>query len=263
MRIMGKKGSRLDPYTDWILENAKTYPNATELLEAFNLYSGLNITKPTLKKWMKTRFGTYKICGIYREYTDEQKEFLRLYYPTHGTIDTTEQFNLVFDDDRTQDSISNMCSRLGIKLTDETKSKLNNLAGLKHPSYDIGATRKEVYPDGQVVYRVKTKEGWKTAGRAVWEAAYGPIPKGYKLIYLDGNNQNYKLENLYLVDAKTQYQVIRNKHYKSGEPEITKTLIKYYELRNALGINCYDFQAYERKLARKYKMEGLICESEI
>lgn len=256
--MAGKKGSVFDPYTDWILENASDYANAGELLEDMEKLFGIQATKPTLKSWMKRRFGTYKICGVYREYTEEQKEFLKAYYPEHGAVETAATFNELFDDNRTAHSITSICSRMGVKLTAACNSRLLSKNVSHHSKYSLGHVVCQTYPDGQVVYRMKTEKGWQVAGKVVWENAYGSIPDGYKLIYLDGDNSNFSLDNLYLATNKVQYQVICNKNYKVGNPELTKALIKYYELRNALQISWSDMQAYERKLCRQFNMELLL-----
>ena len=69
----------------------------------------------------------------------------------------------------------------------------------------------------------------------------------YRIIYLNGDNSNYQLDNLYLASIRVSYQVVTNKHYQTGDPEITKSLIKYYELRNALGINYEEWKKIEYK----------------
>jgi single-strand DNA-binding protein len=37
---------------------------------------------------------------------------------------------------------------------------------------------------------------WKEKHRLIWEKAYGEIPKGHIIIFLDGNHQNFALKNL-------------------------------------------------------------------
>ena len=157
-----------------------------------------------------------------------------------------------------------MAQKLGVKCDYEVMCNNHKIGGKVSGDKirrDLGSVRTEIDQRGKVFYRMKTKRGWLTAGRAVWEQHNGPMPEGYKIIYLDGDPGNYQIENLYLADAKTQYQVVNNVHYKSHEPEITKTLIKYYELRNALGVDCWEWQRISRKF--NYIMEDLECTNSV
>lgn len=55
---------------------------------------------------------------------------------------------------------------------------------------------------------------------------------------------------LYL--KKTAYQVMTNECYKSRNADITKALIEYYELRNALGLDCKSWARIQKKFERKF-----------
>ena len=43
---------------------------------------------------------------------------------------------------------------------------------------------------------VTTPRGREYKHRVVWEAHHGPIPKGYAVIFLDGDRENCALDNL-------------------------------------------------------------------
>ena len=62
---------------------------------------------------------------------------------------------------------------------------------------------------------VKVQDGtkqnnWKQKHRLIWEEAHGPIPKGYKVIFKDGNRHNITLDNLALVS--NSQMLILNRH---------------------------------------------------
>ena len=85
---------------------------------------------------------------------------------------------------------------------------------LPHNTKPIGYER--INKDGYIEVKIAmrpgdTKNGHNFVGkhRLVWEAANGPIPKGYKLIFLDGNKQNCDLENLALVTNAEHLQLTR------------------------------------------------------
>ena len=54
-------------------------------------------------------------------------------------------------------------------------------------------------------------------GRYVWEQNYGPIPKGYKIIYKDGNFNNCELDNLLCVNKQTIMELAKNDCFGCGE----------------------------------------------
>lgn len=47
-----------------------------------------------------------------------------------------------------------------------------------------------------------TNRNWEFVHKRVWEDAHGPIPKGYRIWWKDGNHANCALENLELVSEK-------------------------------------------------------------
>jgi hypothetical protein len=241
--------SKFDSYTDWILEHYKDYHNCPELIKALYDNFGLDTNVPAIKYWFDKRFGMTTVYGR-NEFSDEEKEFIKKYYPDHGPEETTKKLNDMFHSNRTINSVKDVANnRLGVFVSD---SFINHMVKIGRKSKKSGSIRKETYKDGRIYYKMKSDNGtWKMAGTVIWEKAHGLIPNGYRLIYLDGDNSNYELDNLYLATYRVAYQVVTNKHYQTGEPEITKSLIKYYELRNTLGINWEDWKKIEQKLNRR------------
>lgn len=58
-------------------------------------------------------------------------------------------------------------------------------------------------------------------GRYIYEQAYGKIPKGHKVIFADGDNRNFDLNNLVLVSNAEELIMNRNKLLKKDN-ELTK-----------------------------------------
>lgn len=253
--MSAKKGtSKYDPYKEWILDHKDDYYTLTELMDALKINFGVDVNRNSLKAWFRRTMGITTIYGTH-EFTSEEIEIIKKYYPDNGSAKTAEVINDILRTNRTAQSVLAAANKHGIKVSKDYLRSKNQIAGknmsklITRPS---GTVRKEQKNNGYV-YRMKTADGrWQTAGKVIWEQANGPIPKGFKLIYLDGDNSNYQLDNLYLADYKTQYQVIRNKHYKSGDPEIVKSIIKFYELRNALGVDCWEWQNIQKKFERKF-----------
>ena len=76
--------------------------------------------------------------------------------------------------------------------------------------------------DGYVEIKVKEPNIWKAKHRYLYEKVKGPIPKGYNLIFLDGNKQNLDLSNLKLISKSENLIMNRNKLYAPNK-ELTES----------------------------------------
>jgi hypothetical protein len=63
----------------------------------------------------------------------------------------------------------------------------------------VGSER--INKDGYVEVKVAEPNRWKAKHRAIFEAAHGEIPEGCRVLFADGDKQNFALENLVLVPA--------------------------------------------------------------
>lgn len=70
---------------------------------------------------------------------------------------------------------------------------------------------------------------WKKKHILVWEQANGKIPKGNKIVFLNTDTLDCRLENLYLTTDAVHMMMIKYGWY-SENPEITKTALKCCEL---------------------------------
>lgn len=83
----------------------------------------------------------------------------------------------------------------------------------------VGTVR--VKGDGYTYVKIADPGIWKQKHVLVWEAANGPKPKGHKLIFADGNKQNFRLENIILVSNAEHVRLNQN-HLISDNAAITK-----------------------------------------
>lgn len=104
---------------------------------------------------------------------------------------------------------------------------------------NIPKNRKEVGDiylrnDGYLWIKVRDyakNQNWQQYHRYIWEQANGPIPKGHVIIFLDGNRQNCKLENLTMVSEKVV--AVANKWYGlTDDPDINRAILSAAELRH-------------------------------
>lgn len=70
---------------------------------------------------------------------------------------------------------------------------------------------------------------WEKKHLLVWRKAHGEIQKGGKVVFLNSDTTDCRLENLYLTTDAIHMMMIANGWY-STEPELTRTELKCCEL---------------------------------
>lgn len=88
---------------------------------------------------------------------------------------------------------------------------------------EIGSER--IDQNGYIEIKIqdgKLNKNWIKKHRYIYEQANGKIPKGHKVIFADGNNRNFNINNLILVTNAEE--LIMNKRKLIGkDPDLTKT----------------------------------------
>jgi hypothetical protein len=98
----------------------------------------------------------------------------------------------------------------------------------------LGSER--ISPDGYVEIKYSEASGppknrWKGKHVLIWEKANGPVPKGYVVIFADGDRRNFKLGNLVLVSRK-ELAVLNHKNMLASKNEdITKVSVNIARLK--------------------------------
>ena len=148
-----------------------------------------------------------------------------------------EAFNQKFEQERTFASFQSLCSkRLKLKMG---KSSGRFGDGRKKLELPVGTIRKS-----QTGTYIKVKMGskningyskpfWKPLQEKIYEEAFGAIGEGEYVIFLDGNTENFSLENLACINRSISVQLAKNRWY-SENGEITKTGICYIKLKQAI-----------------------------
>lgn len=68
----------------------------------------------------------------------------------------------------------------------------------------------------------KRKQNWKLKHHLIWEQYNGPIPEGHNVIFADGNNRNFNIDNLMLVSYAEELD-LNMLHLRFNDKELTKT----------------------------------------
>ena len=221
-------------HDDWILKNLLRYKNYTEATEAYNQEFGIDISMPALKNHCRYKLGIEKPKTNYRHVTESQSAWLKGVYPKVGVAETVRLWNEKYGDNASRSCIKQIARRICDVMVDPDIATANKLRpahgeGSKRATREAGDTRMEC---GRLV--MKADDGtWKSAGRCVWEKAYGKIPEGYALLALDGDTTNIDLSNLEIVPWKYLGKLNRNDFF-SEDPEITRTGIVWCDLETVL-----------------------------
>lgn len=222
------------PYNDdWIKANCDKAHSYRQLAEDHNSLFGTNFTREQMKNHVG---GILKIRMNHYFYTEEMVDWIAENFPKTGTAeDKAKAFNKRFGTDRTGADIKEKARRMGVTLSPEA------LADYKRKSAEhiaLHNTTIKAKPIGYVgrpsngYLMVKTKQGWISQARYEYAKAYGKIPKGCVVIYLDGDNTNANPDNLMAIPQGWQAVMTANKFW-SEHPKITYSGIvwcKLYEL---------------------------------
>lgn len=169
------------------------------------------------------------IKGIEPKYTSEHFKFLTKNVPGKTDKEVVNLFNKTFDIKISEAKLGNLKTKLKIKngLTSQTRfvkgqkswnegktwQEFMSIEGQQNSlkttfkkghipknSVKIGATR--LNKDGCIEIKIQDgakNKNWKGKHRLIWEKQNGPIPKGHKIVFIDGNKNNFDINNLALV----------------------------------------------------------------
>lgn len=83
--------------------------------------------------------------------------------------------------------------------------------------------------DGYLWVKVAEPNKWKQKHRILWEAANGEIPRGFCLLFADGDRMNISLDNLILI-SRSQLAVLNRLDLIQNERALTETGLKIADI---------------------------------
>lgn len=255
---MGNKRKRFrynEEHKQFIKDNVVN--NQKVLAEMFYKRFGIKVTDKAISS-LKKRLGIKSgLAGGCKKFTEEQKQFVKDNV-VNSEKRLAELFNERFGTNYTHAAMSNLKTRLGIrsglvggqfekgmtshnkgKKWDDFMSKESQLRSLQ-TCFKKGNIPKDHKPvgteclrgDGHIWVKVAEPNKWREKKKIVYEQAYGEIPKGHKLIFLDGNYQNIVPENLAIVTDGVQC-ILNKRHLLKDDAELTKSGILIAKLIKA------------------------------
>lgn len=224
----------------FILEHVDGRTTA-ELTEIFNEHFGLNLKASQMKSYKKN----HKLkSGLPLKFVPskdllERKAFVAANVEGRSNAELTEMFNKHFGLNLTVSQInafkknhgfsSGLTGRFEPGCVSHNKGK-KGVGGWEPTQFKKGQKPHNYMPvgtervntDGYVDIKIADPNKWKAKHRIIWEESNGPVPRGYVLIFGDGNRLNVTLDNLILV-SKSQLSMLNKHHLIQDDVELTRT----------------------------------------
>lgn len=221
----------------WIISNAESFRTYGDLYDAFICKFPYRKYKPFRDKCKK--IGIRKVnC---RNYTEEERQWILDNYERFYTIpEMLKEFSKTFSRKTTYGGMQNYCRYvLGIKMFDKYKEQKNAQqlpVGTERyiKSIDTIYVKCKLVPGNINVRDVKYKMPyWKPKQMKIYEDYYGEVPKGSYVIFLNTDNRDFSIENLYCINRKIHAIMAKNNWFTT-ERENTLTAIKCCELMQSI-----------------------------
>lgn len=94
--------------------------------------------------------------------------------------------------------------------------------GQKPHNYKPVGTERIRSVDNYVDVKVADPNVWRPKHHLIWEAANGPIPKGYVILFGDGDIRNFELDNLILI-TRSQLAMLNKHNLIQDDADLTRT----------------------------------------
>lgn len=168
------------------------------------------------------------------KYTEEQHDFIKRNAKNSSYEDLKNDFNRHFGTDKTRKKIKGYCYRhkinIGIK-NEGTRFKKGRVNLNKGNPLGTESIDKH----GQIVVKVRNdgktyRKNWKLKKVVVWEQHYGEKPKDMMVLSLDGNEMNFDISNLMLIETGENLWLHKT-GYANAEPEVIISALYYLRLK--------------------------------
>ena len=171
-------------------------------------------------------------------FTADQETWLRVnFYCVGSYAELTDKFNATFGTVRNIGMVRDKCcKRMGLKNAFNS-SKYGTKPKEQCPIATIRKSQTGTYikvADSANKGISGYKEPyWLPLQKKIYQDAYGELAPGKMVCFLDGNQQNFDLDNLYPIDRKILAVMAKNRWW-TKDKELTLAAIKWCELYYAI-----------------------------
>lgn len=227
-----------------------------EIADLFNVKFGTNLTESQIKSFkanhkIKSNVPRRRATDDDGLFTKEQKDFIKEKVKGLHNQELANLVNKKFKLSITARQMKTWKKNHGLS------SELKGSEGMDPPNkgtkgvYNVGGNKtsfkkgnkphnympvgsERVNGDGYVDVKIADPNIWKAKHILLWEEAYGLIPEGHCLIFLDRNRQNVSLDNLQMI-SRTQLAILNKNSLISDNQEITETGIIIASIYSEIG----------------------------
>lgn len=201
----------------YLLENIEG-KSSTEIIDAIKIKFNKDIVVTQLDSWKYKHKIKSNVSNAL--FNSIEKKFLMENILNKTSFELAQLFNNEFNRSITPKQIRRWKQNNRIRSEVNTKFK----SGKEHLNYKPIGSETTVNVNGKKITFVKIREPniWERKQRYLYEKNIGKIPEGNRVIFLDGNTNNFNLNNLSLVSKKEQQTMCLFSLY-FNDKELTKT----------------------------------------
>lgn len=127
----------------------------------------------------------------------EEIDYFKSIVKEHTTNEIIELYYKKYNFKLNKNQIKNLKRKYNLVSGINTKFKKGQQAHNHKPiGYEF------LRDDGYIEIKIAEPNKWVLKHNYIWEKEYGKIPKGYSVIFLDQNKNNFDLDNLKLIKRK-------------------------------------------------------------
>lgn len=214
----------------WITKNQYSFSSIQDFLDGFYKKFGEKLSLNGLYGILRQETGQRsirKVKGKQHKDWQERIDYLKEHYPYEDTKSLTNNFNKLFHDNYSAESLRDFCNNYGIK---KDKDYHKSFPEKRKP---IGSTMKGfIKVRNDKLPRHLSMKNYMPINRYVFEQSHGKIADGYKVLPYDGNSENSDIDNLYIAN-KREILWLKNQN-ALGKGIITKAALENIRLEQVL-----------------------------
>lgn len=174
---------------------------------------------PAMTKLVNEHFGTnYSVNQMHRQYTKHKLHSGLTGRFENGHISWNTGKNIDYS-----------------KMSPESLENLQKIRFKKgHLPWTVLPIGTERMKHGFVYVKVADPNIWKRKQIVVWEKYNGPVPKGHCVIFLNGDRNDFSIENLKLI-SKAEHLRLNEKHWRFEDRDLQEVAVNTIRLRLKIG----------------------------
>lgn len=167
-------------------------------------------------------------------YTQEQHDYIVSVAYGNKYREIADMFNEKYGTNKSVQAIAIYCRKH--KINNGITSELTSFKKGHKSNWDgreLGSEKYNNFDDVlvKVQYHGANREIWRLKKELVWEKHYGKKPKHYMVLSLNGNKEDFNIENLMLCTT-AEHMTLYKRDYISSNRALTLSALYYIRLRH-------------------------------